>query len=202
MPIRAVVFDIGGILEITPETGWQKKWEARLTITFQELFGKMKSTGRDGSLGTCSEEEWLRGLREISGMNQTQTDEFMEDFWVWYLGTLNAELTDYFRDLRPGYQTAILSNSFLGARAKEQALYGFEDITDVIIYSHEVGMAKPDPRIYALTCEKLGVQANEIVFLDDLEENIIAAREFGMQAVWFKDNTQAIAEIEVHLQAT
>jgi putative hydrolase of the HAD superfamily len=125
----------------------------------------------------------------------------MDDIWEEYLGTLNVELTEYFRSLRPQVQTAILSNSFVGARRKEQERYHFDEMCDLIIYSHEVGMSKPDRRIYELTCERLGVQPAEIVFLDDYEPCIVAAREFGMQAILFQETSQAIADIQTCLQA-
>ncbi len=70
----------------------------------------------------------------------------------------------------------------------------------MIIYSHEVGLAKPDPRIYALTCERLGVRPAEMVFLDDVEPIVEAAREFGIHAVLFEANAQAIGEIEALLR--
>jgi putative hydrolase of the HAD superfamily len=89
-----------------------------------------------------------------------------------------------------------LSNSFLGVREKEQTAYGFEDLVDVLIYSHEVGLAKPDPAIYGLTCERLGLKPEEIIFVDDVVGHIEGARAFGMRGVIFKDNAQAIGEIE------
>ena len=200
MPIKTVLFDIGGVLEINADTGWQAKWEAVLAMTFEDLFGRLEQAGLNASLGTCSEAAWLEGLREHGGMSQAQLDGFIHDFWVWYLGEPNTELIAYFAGLRSRYQTAILSNSALGARAREQARYGFEDITDLIVYSHEVGLQKPDPRMYALTCERLGVQPSEIVLLDDLEANVTAARAFGMNAVLFQNNVQAMAEIEALLR--
>jgi hypothetical protein len=66
MMIRAVVFDIGGVLEITPDTGWQEKWEQRLHLTLKEIDERLASMGKDGSLGTCSEEAWnTKLLRQI-----------------------------------------------------------------------------------------------------------------------------------------
>jgi hypothetical protein len=67
----------------------------------------------------------------------------MADIWREYLGTANKELIDYARRLRPRYRTGILSNSFVGARQREQAAYGFEDLVDEIVYSYEVGMSSP-----------------------------------------------------------
>jgi putative hydrolase of the HAD superfamily len=157
--------------------------------------------GKDGSLGTCSEGEWIESLREVTGMDQTQADKYMRDLWHWYLGTLNMEMADFFASLRPHYQTAILSNSFVGARRREQERYHFHEMTDLIIYSHEVGLAKPDRRIYELTCERLGVQPDEMVFLDNAKSNVVAACEFGIHGILFKENAQAIADIQACIQA-
>jgi putative hydrolase of the HAD superfamily len=201
MTIRAVVFDIGNVLEINPETGWQGKWEKKLHLDLGEVFKRLVQMGKNGTLGTCTEEEWIRGLREVTGMSQTQTDEFMNDLWHWYLGTLNEELAIFFAGLRPSYQTAILSNSFVGARTREQEKYHFHEITDQIIYSHEVGLAKPDKRIYELTCARLNVQPEEIIFVDDAEPNIAAALEYGIHGILYENNGQVIADIQACISA-
>jgi len=196
MAIRAIVFDVGGVLEITPDLGVTAKWEQRLNLKAGELDERLLDIWRGGSIGTISEEQVHRSISEIMGMSQAQVDAFMQDIWQEYLGTLNTELVEYFRSLRPAFQTALLCNSFVGAREKEQERYHFHELCDFIIYSHEVGMSKPDPRIYALTCERLGRQPGEVIFLDDREPFIMAARQFGMHGILFKDNAQAIAEIQ------
>lgn len=201
MPIRAVVFDIGGILEITPDMGVTEKWERVLHLKAGELNERMMSVWKAGSLGRCSEEYVEQSLHEIVGMDQGQVEAFMHDLWEEYLGTLNVELAAYFSGLRPRYRTAIISNSFVGARAREQERYHFGDMTDLIIYSHEVGVAKPDRRIYELTWERLGVQPAEMIFLDDVAGHVAAARACGIHAILFQSNAQAIAEIEAMLQA-
>jgi arylsulfatase A-like enzyme len=83
--------------------------------------------------------------------------------------------------------------------AGDMERYGFADITDVIIYSHEVGLKKPDPRVYALTGERLGVAPREVVFLDDGPQAVQGARAAGWQAVLFQDTRQAIADVEACL---
>jgi HAD superfamily hydrolase (TIGR01509 family) len=74
-------------------------------------------------------------------------------------------------------------------------------MTDLIIYSHEEGMAKPDKRIYELTWTRLKIQPEEIVFLDNDEQYVVAARELGIHAIQFRDTAQAIAEVEACLLA-
>lgn len=203
MTIQAVVFDIGGVLEITPERGMIEKWEQHLNLKPGELNKRLINSGwvRDGSLGRRSEEELHKTLADITGMNSEQLEAFMYDQWEEYLGQLNVEMAAYFSSLCSHYKTALLSNSFVGARSKEQERYHFDEITDLIIYSHEEGIAKPERRIFELTCERLGVQPEEVVFLDDVERNIAAAREFGMHAILFQETSQAIADIQAILHA-
>jgi epoxide hydrolase-like predicted phosphatase len=201
MAVKAVVFDIGGVLEYTPTLGVIEKWEEKLGLKKGEMNERLHEVWRGGSIGTISTEaEVHQKISEIMGLDAAVVSEFMEDTWVEYLGTLNGELADYFRSLRPRYQTAIISNSFVGAREREHAAYGFGSICDFIIYSHEVGFSKPDPRIYQMTWERLGVQPGEMIFLDDREGAIEAANALGIKGVLFQDNAQAIAEIEVLLK--
>jgi putative hydrolase of the HAD superfamily len=200
MAIRAVAFDIGGVLEITPRTGWEVKWGARLGLEPGELAERLHGLWRGGSVGTISEEEVEKKTGEILGLDRAQVDAFMRDLWDEYLGTLNAELAAYFASLRPRYKTAIISNSFVGARQKEQERYGLGDLCDLVIYSHEVGIQKPDGRIYEMTCERLGIEPSEMVFLDDVEAAVDAARELGIHAILFRDTAQAITDIEACLR--
>ncbi|GII58628.1 haloacid dehalogenase [Planotetraspora thailandica] len=200
MAVKAVVFDIGGVLEIDPPLGVSAKWEEKLGLEPGEINRRAGDLWRDGAVGAVSEEEVHQGLAEIFALDAATVDAFMADIWVQYLGTLNEELAAYATSLRPRYRTAILSNSFVGAREKEQAAYGFGELVDFIVYSHEVGMSKPDRRIYELTCERLGVLPEETVFLDDVEAYVEGAREAGIHAVLFKDNAQAISEIDALLR--
>lgn len=202
MTIKAIVFDIGGVLEITPDLGLDKKWEQKLKLKPGELNLRLGDIWRGGSIGTISIEEVHKRIGEIMGWSQGQVNEFMDDIWQEYLGTLNVELVEYFRSLRPRYQTAIISNSFVGAREKEVEHYQFDTVCDFIIYSHEVGLRKPDPKIFALACERLGLQPNEVIFVDDHQEVYASAQEMGMHCIEFRDNAQVIAEIEACIANT
>jgi epoxide hydrolase-like predicted phosphatase len=199
MVIRAVVFDIGGVLEIDPDLGIIPMWESRLGLRAGELSERMRVAFAAGNIGTITEDDVHQALKDRLGLDEQQAAAFMADIWRQYLGTPNTQLIEYARLLRPRYRTGILSNSFVGAREKEQAAYGFEDLVDDIVYSHEAGMSKPDPRIYALACTRLGVRPDETVFVDDTDYCVAGAREVGMHAVRYLDNTQVIREIEVLL---
>ena len=200
MQVRAVVFDIGGVLEDTPATGVVEKWEAALRLRPGELNERLGGVWRAGEIGAISEAEVRASIAVRLRLDDAQAEAFMHDIWTEYLGTLNTELASYFGGLRPRYRTALLSNSFVGAREREQERYGFGDITDLIVYSHEVGMAKPDPRIYRLTCERLGVRPEQAVFLDDQADFVDGALETGMRAILYEDNDQAFGDLEAALR--
>ena len=65
------------------------------------------------------------------------------------------------------------------------SIFGFDRLVDEMIISAEEGIAKPDERIYRIALEKMGVEPEEAVFLDDLSANVEAARQLGMKAVQF-----------------
>jgi glucose-1-phosphatase len=197
MTIEAVVFDIGGVLEVTPRSlrDVSAAWEPRLGLAPGELNERMADAWHGGGIGTVSEQEVHQALTERLGLDAQQLTDFLADLWREYLGTANAELIHYARRLRPRYRTGILSNSFVGAREREQAAYGFADLVDDIVYSHECGMSKPDPAIYALACARLGVPPSRAVFLDDFEPYVEGARLAGLHAVLYRNNGQAITDI-------
>jgi putative hydrolase of the HAD superfamily len=201
LPIRAVIFDIGGVLEITPRTGWVERWEDRLSMPPRGLAERLRDVWRAGDVGGITLQDVERSTAKALDLDQPQLQEFMNDLWNEYLGALNTELAAYFASLRPRYKTGIISNSFVGAREKEQERYGFGDMCDLIIYSHEVGYKKPDPRIYQIACERLGVLPEEAIFLDDVPQAIDAAQALGMHGIIFHDNAQAIADIQSLLDA-
>lgn len=196
MPLAGVLFDIGGVLERNPRTGWQQKWAARLGLPLSEFERRLDPIWSAGEIGTVSLEEVEARTAAALGLDDAGLRDLMSDAWAEYLGSLNHELARYFAGLRPRYRTGILSNSFVGAREREQAAYGFEDMCDVIVYSHEVGCMKPDPRIYRIACERLGVEPGDAVLLDDVPGHVEGARAAGMRAVVFTSTSQAIADLE------
>jgi len=199
--IDAVVFDIGGVLELTPATGWEQRWADELELRLGEFERRLGRLWQPGELGHESLEAIERETARAFELDEDQLARLTAEIWAEYLGTLNVVLADYFAGLRPRYRTGILSNSLVGAREREQAAYGFEDICDVIVYSHEEGIAKPDPRFYELICARLGCEARRTVFLDDRQLCVDGAKAAGLQAIMFLSNEQAIGSLDALLNA-
>ena len=193
--IRAVVLDIGSVLEVIDDTVFPAPFEHRHGLPAGAVHEGAATIPGDAGVGEVSEAQVRAHWRQHLALTDAQADELMADYWRWYVGTLDQELFDWFAGQRPARKTGILSNSGPGAREAERC-WGFEEITDDIVYSHEVGLRKPDPRIYVLAAERLGVRPDEIVFLDDVPGNVEAAREAGWHAVVHRTTSESIREVE------
>lgn len=145
MNARCLILDIGGVLELTPRTGWLARWDERLGLPPGTTNRRLADVWAAGAVGTISEDEVHEQVTARLGLGPTETDSFMADLWDEYLGTPNTELIDHIAGLRPRCRLGILSNSFVGARELETAAYGFDRLVDEILYSHETGVCKPDP---------------------------------------------------------
>ncbi|MFD6293795.1 HAD-IA family hydrolase [Streptomyces sp. NPDC060235] len=199
MESRCIILDIGGVLEITPSTGWLDRWDERLGLPAGSADKRLEDVWRAGAVGTISETQALAEVGARLSLDVMQVESFMADLWTEYLGTPNVELIEYVRGLRSRCRLAILSNSFVGARALETATYRFDELVEQILYSHEIGVCKPDRRAFDITCSRLEVRAPDCLFIDDYHVNIEAARAAGLQAHLFEGNEQTIARIEAHL---
>ena len=200
MESRCVILDIGGVLEITPPTGWMGQWEERLGLPAGSVGRRLDDVWRAGGIGTITEAQVRTAVGARLGLDATRVESFMADLWTEYLGTPNVELIEYVRGLRTRCRLGILSNSFVGAREREAARYRFDELVEEIVYSHEIGVTKPDPTAFDLACARLGVPAADCLFVDDNAVNVEAARTAGLQAHLFEGNDQAIAAIAAHLE--
>jgi FMN phosphatase YigB (HAD superfamily) len=193
--IKAVVLDIGGVLEVIDDSVFPGLWPARLGMTATDFLERLDGLPGDPTVGDVTWEEVLAHWRGRLGLDDAATVAIEVDFWRWYVGTLDVELFDWFAAQRSHRLTAILSNSSPGAREHERQ-HGFEDVVDLLVYSHEVGLAKPDPAIYELTARRLGVRPEEIAFLDDDQPRVEGARRAGWHAVLHVSTPQSIEAME------
>ncbi len=196
MPIRAVIFDFGGVLVRTEDQAGRARWERRLGLAEGTLADKVfdSEVSRLAGVGRATTEEVWAAVAREHGLGDEDLRQLQEDFWSG--DVLDAQLVDYIKGLRPRYRTGILSNAWLDAREFFVGYYGLGDVVDKIVVSAEEGIAKPDPRIYRVAAERLGVDPSEAVFVDDMPRNAEAARAVGMCGIHFRSTDQAIADIE------
>lgn len=196
MSIRAVIFDMGGVLLRSEDETGRRKWEQRLGLAEGELAEIVFNSpvSQKATVGLATDEDIWRHVATRFSLDADTLRQLRRDFWSG--DRVDVQLADFLRNLRPRYKTAILSNAWPGARRALTERWGLADAVDEMIISAEVGLAKPDPAIYRLAAQRLGVALAEAVFVDDMAVNVEAARALGMHGVQFRTREQAIAEVE------
>jgi HAD superfamily hydrolase (TIGR01549 family) len=111
----------------------------------------------------------------------------------------NQRLIDFSQNLRPDYKIAMLSN--IGGDMMDGFFTVAErgELFDLVVLSGEVKLAKPDPTIFKLTCERLGVSADEAIMIDDIQSNVEAAKRLGMQGIRYEHFGQFKSKISAYL---
>ena len=197
MSIKAVIFDMGGVLVRTEDRGPRATLGLRFGKTYNELdqivFAN-KSSGR-ASRGEISARDHM--LHVMRTLNLPETDEAIDSFVdEFFLGDeVDKEMIDYIQSLRPRYKTVMLSNAWDNLRKVLVNKWKIADAFDEIFISAEMGLAKPDPKIYEMVIEKLGIAPKEILFIDDFIENIEAARKLGIQTIHFQERDVVMGEL-------
>ena len=203
--IRGIVSDFGGVLT-TPLIGAFSRLQEGVDIP-TEAYGEAMAhaLARDGvhplfalERGEISEADFLarleRGLEAALGRRVS-----LNGFAARLMAALqpNHELFDHFRALRRerGLRFALCTNNVREWEPLWRPKLPIDDVFDVVVDSAFVGTRKPEPEIYAITLERLGLPATACAFLDDLEVNVEAARAAGMHGIVFRDTARAIAEL-------
>lgn len=193
--MRAVIFDWGGVIT-TPILDTVMAWLEADRIDRDSYAAAMRpwvrqAYGPDGAespihaleRGEVSDEQFEATLAALLiGLDgqPVAADGLLKRMFA--ASALQAEMLDLIRELRGrGVLTGLLSNSW-GAR-DGYPRHLFPDLFDDVVISAEVGMRKPEERIFALAVARLGVSPHEAVFVDDVEGNITAARELGFATV-------------------
>jgi putative hydrolase of the HAD superfamily len=204
--IRAVVSDFGGVLTV-PLMEAFARFQADTGVTPSDLGAALRraTEANDGrnplfelEVGAIGEREFLATLeRELqAGLGRPVA---LHGFGERYMNATdpNHELFAYYRELHGrGLRFALLTNNVREWEPYWRAKLPIDDIFETVVDSAFVGVRKPDPAIYAIVLERLGLEAAECAFVDDLAVNVDAARSLGFAGVHFRDTAQAIAELD------
>lgn len=186
--LKAIIFDVGGVLIRTQSRIRREQWAARLGMEYWDFenFVFSGESGLQAQLGQKSSDEHWRWLGNYFGLDETDLANMRRDFFA--DDAMNKPLVAYIKRLRrAGYRTGLLSNYNDEARSLWTTVYPFIQQFDTVIISAEVGLMKPDPRIYHLAVEQLGVKPKESLFIDDFIENVEAAQKIGLPAIHYTD---------------
>jgi len=195
MTIRAVYFDLGGVIVRTGDREPRTKLAERLGMTYEELAKAVfeNESSLRASLGAISPAEHWAEVSQRLGLPPSEAAVARHEFFAG--DSLDLDLVNFIRSLRPKYRTGLLSNAWSDMRAYLVS-QKIEDAFDQLIISAEVGIMKPDARIFQLALEKLGVAPTEAVFVDDFAVNIEGARAVGMYAIQFTQPDRTLEELK------
>ncbi|PKO06771.1 MAG: hypothetical protein CVU41_05410 [Chloroflexi bacterium HGW-Chloroflexi-3] len=197
--IKAVVFDMGGVFLQTKDKNPRTRLAHRFGLSYDEMSQLVfqSETAQLATMGAIEESAHWDFIANHFDLNEAEMVKFWDDFWGG--DQLDQEMIQFTKKLKPDYAIGLLSNAWDGARDYLTRKFGFLDIFDVSVFSAEVKMAKPDPQIYLWMLDTMKVDASETIFVDDFIENILAARDLGLNSVHFTRTSQAITEIKTIL---
>jgi len=195
--LRAVVFDYGMVLT-GPREPQAYATLLRLTGLPQEHFESLYWADRhaydEGKLTGLA--FWLKLLHNAGLANENGLAEELNlwDARMWT--TQNPAMLAWQLALKQqGIKTAILSNMGDNVLANVERTFDWPSRFDVLVWSYQLGIAKPDSAIYLHTLRELDVKACEALFLDDKAVNIEAARALGMRGILFSDVVRLRADL-------
>ena len=193
---RALIWDMGGVLVRNMDPSIRGLLAEPFGMTYRGLedlfFGN--EIAYKASIGLASEADSWEFVRRKLNLRAEDMPAFTATFWS--CDRFDEELYDFSMALKSRVKVGLLSNAYAETRASLlQRFPHFYNMFDQVIFSAEVKMAKPDPRIYQLALKELGVRPEDAVFVDDFIENVEAARALGLHGVHFNNSQQARSDV-------
>jgi epoxide hydrolase-like predicted phosphatase len=198
MTIRAVFFDLGGVILRTEQREPRTRLAQSLGMSYEEVEKVVfeNKSSLQASLGAISEDQHWQNVTHSLHLPDTEVERVRSEFFAG--DRIDAELLKLMRSLRPAIKIGLISNAWSGMRAWITC-QNFADAFDDMVISAEIGWAKPDARIYQAALQNLQVLPEEAVFLDDMLRNVEGARKVGMHAIQFVQPEQALGELKAFL---
>ena len=206
--IRAIVSDFGGVLT-TPLLSSFVAVQDEIGIATEDLGKAMRAATKERGENPLFEME--RGELAEGAFLDLLADALeplvghrphLHRFREVYFEALhpNGEMIELMRELKAsGLKMALLTNNVREWEPLWRSMLPVDEIFEEIVDSAFVGCRKPEAQIYELTLERIGMRAEDCLFIDDLHPNCEGAEALGMSAVHFRDNEQAIGEIRAAL---
>ena len=180
--MKAIIFDFYGVIR----ADGQLMWLLENNLKSDGVIRKANDTYCEGRI---SRDEYLEILSSISKQKPDDIKQRMSD-----LAVIDPEMVELIRKLRENYKIALLTNSAESTRISVEESQ-LDRLFDVMVFSHEMGMIKPDFAIYKYALEKLDVLPSEAVFIDDKLENVEAAQRVGMEGIVFDGIPKMLADL-------
>ena len=192
---RAVIFDLGRVLIDFDFKIAVERLKKRCPVDMLKLltFFSLHSPAVDFDRGTLDETAFFAAIQKE--LNFPVSMEEFTGFWN-EIFTEKREMVELAKGLRKKMKVGILSNTNPWHVGHLREKHGWVFEFDAFVASCEVKLMKPDPEIYRLILRKLGVGPEDAFYVDDIEKNVAAARELGMDAVRFTGYESFFEEVK------
>lgn len=140
--------------------------------------------------GIITHEEFRQGVKELTGEFPPDIDSVNRNDMV-----KNEALLDLIQRLKPEFKVGLMSNISSDWITREFLTVEEQQLFDTMVLSYEVGMIKPDPRMYTIACERLRVAPHEALMVDDRQQYVEGAREVGMSGIVYEDMHSFTAQL-------
>lgn len=194
--IQAVLFDYGGVLARLPDGTARQRLADRCGVKVQTLrrllFGG--ESFRLALLGEISAEKHWSTAARLLRVPPAELGDFIRQ--IWQADVLDEDLLALIRSLRGSRKVGLLSNATSDLRDVLAARAGIVEAFDDLVISSEVGLIKPDVRIYHLAVQRLGVPPESALMVDDLAGNILGAQRVGLQALHYHEPQESLGELK------
>lgn len=204
MSIEAVIFDFGGVFTASPFTGihaWHESKGLDPAQGVRIVFGPYDQDTdhpwhrlERGEIALMAAAEQIKAVAAEEGLDL----ELSEMFGSMGGSGVRTDMVDKAIEIRrAGYRTGLITNNIKEFSDGWRAMIPVDEMFEVIVDSSAVGIRKPDPRIYQMCLDQLGVAAERSVFLDDAPGNIAAAEALGITGILVEDDhAPAMAELD------
>ena len=192
---KAVIFDMGGVLIKTVDRTARSALARQLGMTYEAMEALVynSETARQAMVGKVSENDHFNYVLNKLGVPNFGIRSFQEAFWGG--DDLDSELESFIGSLKNQYKLGLLSNAMDSTRKWLSEKYKILNLFDECVFSAEVKMAKPDAQIYQLILDRLNINPQDAIFIDDFIENIQTANQLGISTVHYRSTKQTINEI-------
>ena len=195
MKIKAVFFDFGGVIQRTEYQAPRQQLAQRLGMEYEDIDNIVfnSPTARQATVGEISVEKHWDAVAKRLKVDKKEIAKVESEFFAGDL--VDLSILDYLRSLRPRFVTGLISNAWSDMR-EYLVRKKIDNAFDHLTISAEVGVAKPDARIYQLALEQAQVKVGEAVFVDDVLANIDACEDVGMKGIHFKDPIASMEQLK------
>lgn len=193
--IKTIIFDYAGVITPTRDNYlFATKYSERFGMTPLELMEKTYKNWDEASINTISSHQFWDDAGKGLNISGGELKEMLIQTFP-----IDIRMVELIKELKEKYTIVMMSNQIDDWLEGEIDKYNLRDKFDYFLNSYQVGLKKPDPRIFELVIQKTGSSFEECLFIDDAFKNVDLAKKLGIQVIQFDTYEQFISELNFYI---